>query len=382
MNVAHIIPTWLPQTQTWMYNQIRFLPAEVEAHILCERTENLDQFWLRNIHSLSEAPFWRRRSDAWLRRIAVGHYLSFQVIEIQRRRADILHSHFGNIGWQNIRTARSANLKHIVSFYGFDVSYLPKLDPSWTKRYEELFATVDTILCEGCQMAASVERLGCPRDKIRIHHLGVSLSEIPFKPRVWDGKQPLKVLIAASFQEKKGIPYALEALSRLGDDVPIEITVIGDANDEMRSKAEKAKIVAALQRHELERNTRLLGYQPHRVCLEEAYGHHVYVSPSVTAGDGDTEGGVPVTLIEMAATGMPVISTWHCDIPEVIEHNVTGMLAPERNVNELVRVLFSLVERPDRWSSITAASRRHLEHNYDARKQGDKLAGIYRELSA
>jgi colanic acid/amylovoran biosynthesis glycosyltransferase len=114
--------------------------------------------------------------------------------------------------------------------------------------------------------------------------------------------------------------------------VQLEITIIGDANDERRSQIEKERILAVIEAHHLQRKTRMLGYQPHAVLFEEAYKHHIFLSPSITSSDGDTEGGVPVTLIEMAATGMPIVSTEHCDIGEVLETEVSGLLAPERDV--------------------------------------------------
>ncbi len=52
--VIHTAPVWLPQTQTWLYNQVRFLPADVACHVVCERTENLGQFGMANIHALRE----------------------------------------------------------------------------------------------------------------------------------------------------------------------------------------------------------------------------------------------------------------------------------------------------------------------------------------
>ena len=76
--------------------------------------------------------------------------------------------------------------------------------------------------------------------------------------------------------------------------------------------------MAVIEKHKLQSKIRMLGFQPYSVLLEEAYTHHIFLSPSVTASDGDTEGGAPVTLIEMLATGMPIVSTTHCDIPEII----------------------------------------------------------------
>src|SRR5690606_22119020 len=90
-------------------------------------------------------------------------------------RGEILHSHFGNIGWANLDAAREAGLKHVVSFYGMDVNHLPMRDPRWRGRYAELFSAAERVLCEGPNMAAAVVKLGCPAEKVRVHHLGVDV---------------------------------------------------------------------------------------------------------------------------------------------------------------------------------------------------------------
>ena len=275
----------------------------------------------------------------------------------------------------------SADVKHIVTFYGYDVNYLPKQDPRWQTRYQELFATADLFLCEGSHMAKSLIALGCPDDKVKVHHLGVSVEKITFQPRIWNPNETLKVLIAGRFTEKKGIPYALEALGKIQNDVPLSITIIGDSTDEQRMKNEKAKILAIIDKYQLQSKVRMLGYQPHSVFFTEAYKNHIFISPSVTAKDGDTEGGVPVSIIELAATGMPIVSTNHCDIPEVIIDGVTGLLASERNVNELVMRLRTLINFPEIWQPIIFKARQHIEQEYNAIVQGRKLGEMYRDLN-
>ena len=135
-----------------------------------------------------------------------------------------------------------------------------------------------------------------------------------------------------------------------------------------------------IETFKLQSRVRLLGYQPYSVFFEEAYRHHLFLSPSVSAGDGDTEGGAPLGLIEMAATGMPVLSTTHCDIPSVVHHGVTGYLAAERDVEGLIAGLQWWTAGTQRWPSILEAGRRHIEHDYDAQKQGERLAQIYEKL--
>ncbi len=119
-------------------------------------------------------------------------------------------------------------MKHIVTYYGYDVHMPPSQDKKWLSRYRELFGKADLFLCEGPHMAKELVELGCPREKIVIQHLGVEMKKsvrasTPSTRRNFPN-------IAATFTEKKGIPYALEALAKLMRDVPLQITIIGDAD--------------------------------------------------------------------------------------------------------------------------------------------------------
>lgn len=363
-----------------MYTQVRHLSAPATPHIVCEHKENLNQFSMPHIHSLSDAPGWRRIYDRGMRKLGIRRHLDFLVQQCKSLDADILHSHFGHYGWAELGAARAAGVKHVVTFYGLDVNFLPRQDPRWPqKRYPELFADIDLILCEGSHMGQCIADLGCPPQKIKIQHLGVRIGEIAFTPRSWRKDEPLRVLIAASFREKKGIPYALEALAKIQERVDLEITIIGDAGSELRNQREKEKILEVITRHGFKK-IRRLGYQPQHVLMQEAYQHHVFLSPSVTAADGDTEGGAPVSLIEMSASGMMIVSTTHCDIPEVIVHGETGLLAPERDVEGLVAHLNWLIDHPASWETMTQRGRAHVLKHYDASTQGEQLTRHYQHL--
>lgn len=380
ITVVHSNYIWQAQTQTWLYHQIRNLPDEIESHIVCEKTENLDQFWLPNIHSLDQASQWRRFIDKRLRRFGIWTHLRLLVEVAKRHHAKIIHSHFGNMAWMNLKAVKQLKIKHVVTFYGCDVNFLPQQDSRWRTRYQELFAQTDLFLCEGSHMAQCLINMGCPADKIKVHHLGVKIEQISFQPRVWHQDEPLKVLITGTFTEKKGIPYALEALGKLQSQIPLEITIIGDARDTERMQIEKAKILNTINKYNLQSKVKMLGYQTHQVFFEQAYQHHIFISPSVTAKDGDTEGGAPVAIIELAATGMPILSTTHCDISEVIIDGVTGLLTKERNVDGLVKNLQKLVDYPQMWEQMTRAGREHVEKEYNALIQGQNLAKIYQSL--
>lgn len=381
IRVVHSTPVWLPVTQTWIHTQASRLPPDrVESHVVCERSENLDQFPVPRLHDFSKAGAWERTWDRGLRRLGLRRHLGYLARTARRVKADVLHSHFGDVAWANLGAARAAGCRHAATFYGYDMSRLAR-SPAWQSRFRQLFDGVDRVFCEGPHMARRVVELGCPESKMRVHHLGIALERLPFRPRSWAPGKVLKVLIAATFTEKKGIPYALEALGRLRRQVEVEVTVIGDAREESaENQSQKRKILSTISAHGMNDRVRLLGFQPHARMIEEAYAHHVFLSPSVAAADGDTEGGAPVSILEMAASGMLVVSTRHCDIPNVLEDGRSGLLAGERDVEGLLDRLLVAVREPQRWPDMLARARARIEAEFDARIQGERLASHYEAL--
>ena len=139
VKLLHFVECWLPRTETWLSNHVSALPESVESHIVCLSTDNLEQFPQENLVSLdcpSQRPNLLRRVG---RRLGLGAdaetHLRLLEQEIRRIKPDILHSHFGHFGWINSKLAAKFNLRHVVSFYGFDANYLPASDPRWISRY-------------------------------------------------------------------------------------------------------------------------------------------------------------------------------------------------------------------------------------------------------
>lgn len=376
---AQLTRTWCTQTEAWLYHQVVSLPPSVRNQIVCRKTACLEQFKVPNIHCYEELLAWKRKLFYGVFR-CLGKPWLYERNVMKRVRAQIAHSHFGNVGWMNFPAVESAGCKHVVTFYGYDVQNLPTEDPSWKDRYRQMFKSVDLVLSEGPYMRQSIVNLGCPPEKARVQHLGVALEKLPFQPRHWSPGEPFKVLIAGSFVEKKGMPYAIQALGRIASRVDLAITIIGDARKSPEAQAEKQKILSAIEATRLGSRTRLLGYQPYDVLLREGAAHHLFLSPSVVASNGDCEGGAPVTIIEMAATGMPIVSTHHCDIPNVVVDGVTGLLAPERDVDGLAARLNQLIDHPEAWTAMLEGGRKRIVEQFDAKTQGQRLASLYAEV--
>jgi colanic acid/amylovoran biosynthesis glycosyltransferase len=380
IRVLHAVAeAWLERTQTWLYEQIVKLPPWVVSDVVCEKTMHLDEFPFPRVHSLSDAGPAAIRREKVAAALRLTRRLGWAPGAVRRLTPDVVHSHFGPTGWTMTPAVRRAGVAHVVTFYGLDVNYLPR--HGWSGRYPELFRHVDRVLCEGPHMRECVVALGCAAQKVVVHRLGVDVAAIPFEPRTWRPGETLRVLLAASFREKKGLPYAIEALGRLRAKLPLEATILGGAGDSPESRAEAARIESALDRSGLRPHARMLGFQPHPVLKAEAARSHVFMAPSVTAANGDTEGGAPVTLLEMAASGMPIVATRHCDIPDIVEDGVSGLLAAERDVDGLVACLERLVAAPESWGPMLAAGRRRIEERHASARQAGVLASHYAELA-
>lgn len=300
---------------------------------------------------------------------------------LRRNSIDLVHAHFGRAGYYALPAIRKLNIPLITSFYGYDVSEYPTKYPAWREYYRELFREVHYVLCLGQKMQENIINLGCPPEKTRIHHLGVNVHSINFQPRVWQPGTPLRVLIASAFRQRKGIPYALEALAQFRNECPLEITIIGDAPDHPDGRREKQIILETIKRHNLTPIVRMLGQQPYRKLFDEAAQHHIFMGPSITADDGDME-GTPMVLADMAASGIPIIATTHSDISEIIVHGKTGLLAAERDSNGLLNHLRWYHQHPEDWKQMLVAGRQRMETEFEQTTQNARLMATYEEAVA
>jgi colanic acid/amylovoran/stewartan biosynthesis glycosyltransferase WcaL/AmsK/CpsK len=380
VRVVHNVGHWLPGGAFWLYGGVVGALDQVEPHVVCDVSENLDIFPVPRLYVASRRPL-AFQVDRVLKKLSVRRHRSLLAEVLKATSAPILHSHFGQTGWANAGFAYQEGIRHLVSCYGEDVTRFPTSSATWRRRYAEMFSVVDVILCEGPYMAATVERLGCPPAKIRTHPLGVDLGSIAFHPRRPDAGEPVRLLMAAAFREKKGLSYAARALGMLARrGIPFEATIVGDVRPGDDSR-EKREILAALECFGIRDRVRLRGWLTHEELLEQAFAHHLFVSPSVTAADGDAEGGAPVAVIEMAASGMPIVATTHCDIPSVLAEPNRQLLAPERDSEALADAVESLLALDD-WEPLVRANRAWIEERHDTRRQALKLVDLYRELEA
>jgi len=375
--VAHFVFPYLFRTGSWIHSPLVKMTRHTPI-VVTEQTENLDMFPFSRLYAYDDVGNARKIWLGLRGRRRRGLRSVFFTRVLRRQRACLIHAHFGQTGAALLDVRRTVGLPMVTSFYGSDATQVAR-DPVWRERYLRLFSEGDAFLAEGTAMRRTLLALGCPPGKVVIHRLGVPLNMLPFVVRRPDASGVVKVLIAGTFREKKGIPYALRAVQRVHRGHPrLQVTLIGDSAGKAGDEEEKREILELIDPPS--RVVNWIGFQPYSVFQKLLLEHHIFLSPSVTARDGDSEGGAPVSIIEAAATGMPVVASTHADIPEVVVDGESAFLSPERDVDGLAQNLERLVTEPHLWEPMGRRGRAHVECNHDAQLQAERLEDVYASL--
>jgi colanic acid/amylovoran biosynthesis glycosyltransferase len=371
--VAHLVTPYLFSTGSWIHSQLLY-NEEFRPIVITQGAENLPIFPFEPVYDLApRARGWRGPAHLASKYLLGAYPAAPYRAILEREQARLLHAHMGWEGARTVHLARRPRRPFVVSFYGRDAGLLPRR-AYWRRLYRRLFREADRVLAEGSHMGRVLAAIGAPPERIRVVHLGVPVEKFTFHERRDPGDGPEVGLIAASFREKKGIEYALEAVARAALKHPrLHLRVLGDG-------PLRARIEARAGAADLRDRVELLGAQPYSAYVQELGRAHFLIAPSVTAADGDTEGGAPVCLLEAQASGLPCIATTHCDIPEATVPGESALLAPERDAEALAALLEELLSHPERWGAMGRAGRRHVEAGYDIRTQIGRMNEIYKEL--
>jgi colanic acid/amylovoran biosynthesis glycosyltransferase len=284
---------------------------------------------------------------------------------------DVIHCHFGTTASAPalLRDCLKLSAKVITTFYGSDVTRYPLLRGA--KCYSRLFSRGDHFLALSESMRARLIALGCPEQKLSIHHLGVCCDKIVFRPPELETGSPVRLVSAARLVEKKGLEYAIRAVALLRDEkFDVQLDVFGDG-------PLRGSLQSLINELGLRNQVKLHGRATQPEVVGAIQRSHIFVLPSVTASDGDEE-GTPTAIIEAMASGLPVVSTRHSGIPEQVEDGVSGLLVAERDTLELANALKELLQEPARWSTMGSAGRRRAERAFDSRALARDLLSLYR----
>jgi colanic acid/amylovoran biosynthesis glycosyltransferase len=281
---------------------------------------------------------------------------------------DVLHAHFGPNARRFLFARAQAGAPFVATFHGYDFSAQPvEHGPS---MYARLFDVADavTVNCEHARR--EVVRLGCRPDRVHVVRVGIDCRAHEFRARRYVPGRPLRILTVARLVEKKGHEIAFRALASARAALPeLRYDVVGDGP----LAGSLADLVRQLGLQDV--------VQLHGALRDSDVRRHlaradVFVLASLTARSGDQE-GTPVSLMEAQACGIPVVSTHHSGIPEVVQDGRSGFLVEEGDADALSAGLVRMVREHDDWSLLGATGRAHVEAEYDVRVCTAKLVDLY-----
>ena len=309
------------------------------------------------------------------RKLKVYDALLYRYAKYQK--ISILHAHFGNIGADYFSLGSKLSLPFAVSFYGIDYQRMLQAKPRYRDRYQAMFLKADAFICEGPYGAQRLERMGCPQGKIYVIHLGVEIGKIPFYPRIKIAGH-LKMIQVASFEGRKGYIDSVRAFAAALPQCPgLSLDLYGPPSD-LQVYTTIQESITKLGLGNYIRILPPVSYDQLHLLLRE---YELILQPSKHQPNGDSEGGAPIVLLDAQATGMPVIATQHCDIPNEVIHNKTGLLAPEGDSRMLAKHIERFYNMGDlEYQSFSKTARLHVEKHFDAAKCGHQMSKLYQHL--
>jgi colanic acid/amylovoran biosynthesis glycosyltransferase len=284
----------------------------------------------------------------------------------------VIHAQFGTYGPLALQLIETGVLRGelVTSFRGYDATKYLQANPH---AYAALFRKGKLFLPVSHALAKRIVEAGCESDRIHVHHSGIECKRFQYLERKRASSEAMNIVMIGRLVEKKGIGYGIQAIARvIASGRALSCTIIGEGP--LREELERL-----IRELGIGAQVRMVGPKSHDEVILFLAQSHVLIAPSVTAADGDEE-GIPNTLKEAMAMGLPVISTVHAGIPELVKDGVSGFLVPEHDVEALADRLMRLVDHPETWVAMGRAGRQQIEAEFDTDRLNDELLVLYKGM--
>jgi colanic acid/amylovoran biosynthesis glycosyltransferase len=334
------------------FEQIEMIPRA--------RKNFIKRFWLKYI--MRKPPVYYRGE------------LQVLIKMLRRRPADLMHVYFGHTGVHLLPFIQEWKHPSVVSFHGMDIQPRPEQD-GYDEQMRELLQTVPLVLARSKSLFSALERWGCAPHKLRLNRTGIPLDEFPFAQRPMPADGAWRFVQASRLVAKKGLRTAVRAFARYHADHTLAKLVIageGPLREELENLGTELGVRDALE---------FRGFLS-QADLARLYAEsHVFLHPSEMTSDKNQE-GVPNSMLEAMATGLPVLATNHGGIPEAVTHERQGLLVAERDVDALHAAMHQLTADPEMCYLWGQAASKQVREEFEQSKAIAKLEDIYDEALA
>lgn len=373
--VASYCTTFLKPEMLHIYRQIKGL-QRYKTFVVCKERQNTELFPMADgavelapgVRSNFVRRFWLkyiRREPAIVYR---GEYGVLQRL-LQRRSADLMHVYFGHTGVHLLPFIQRWPQPTIVSFHGMDVQTRAH-DPSYEVKLRQLLQASRLVLARSRSLQEALLALGCPQQKLRLNRTGIPLDQFPKVERAFPADGAWRLVQACRLIEKKGLDDALQAFAAFSAQFPkATFTIAGEGP--LRPTLENLRDELGL--HD---KVHFAGFLKGPELFELYRGSHLFLHPSRMTADQNQE-GIPNSMLEAMATGLPVLATLHGGIPEAVRAGVSGILVPERDREGLLQGLLSFAHDEGLWRQMAQAATADIRENFESAAQIAKLEAAY-----
>lgn len=280
----------------------------------------------------------------------------------------VVLAEYGPTGLSLLAACEKASIPLVVHFHGHD-AYGQQVLQGPGRHYARLFEGAAAIVAVSRAMEQQLLRLGAPLVKLHYNPYGVDVE-------MFGGGDPARApatfLAVGRFVDKKAPDLTLHAFGRALTQVPCaRLQMIGDGPlHEACSRLARTLGI--------ERQVEFLGVRSHAEVASRMASARAFVQHSITALSGDSE-GTPVAVLEAQASGLPVVSTRHAGIPEVVQHGHTGVLVDEGDVDGMAEAMIRLAQDPESAARMGAAGRERICAEFSMEKS---IANLWRILQS
>jgi colanic acid/amylovoran biosynthesis glycosyltransferase len=361
-------------SQTFIYHQVKALTEKWEVHLAASRFMDphgfgLDQFETTQIERRGGLSSSLSYKLLGYNTFSMASYVKLKKI-FSENNVIAVHAHFGTKGIEVLPVARWFKVPLVVSFHGADASRMLNIS-RYKQKLPGLFTYASAIIVSSPHMVdnLSLERW---RDKVHVIPYGIDMNT--FSPVALNGKAgTVKILHSGRLTPKKGVPDLIKVFQNLHQKYKnIHLNLIGDGEELEACK----RLVGELN---IAEHVTFLGAVPHDTVKQQMESADIFVLNSRIAPDGDME-GTPVTLLEALSMGKPIVSTRHAGIPYVIEDGVNGLLADEKNNQQLETCLDRLIDNPELRHKMSDQAVRTARQSYTVGHMQDKIRTVFERL--
>ena len=245
-------------------------------------------------------------------------------------------SEYGTSGVEMMDICTRLKIPHIVHFHGY-CAYADYKLKEHNKDYPKMFTQASAIIGVSRHMITQLKNLGAPEKKLHYNPYG---PKPDFFKKTDPSQNPPHFLAVGRFAETKAPFLTLLAFEKVLIEVPeAKLIMIGDGPLELACKilAKSLKIANSVL---------FKGARSHEYVAQSMQKVRAFVQHSFTPEDGNKE-GTPVAILEASASGLPVVSTRHAGIPDVIIEGETGFLVDEGDIDKMAAHMLELALNPD-----------------------------------